>query len=468
MGAVPSREASDSQVVGSAHPMARAARVVKDQLLPKLQQLYRGQPVPYQQVEEVEINNNFYQNNNYSNVNNNNLLELPAPSSPGLRRWQRWSRNVVGLNCLFLPTPRKYMAVPRTPVQTDRLDTTEASAVYRATRDNNNECDRQGKLHKSEKRATSSGGGCVASSSGDFGSSYRPFEQLVLPAWRNWNSHRLRPFPLVNLSDRFPGNLGGWLEPTGRLVPDAPLVVQPRNEAASSETWYKGSLPLRLTHWRADAGLQARHCHHGLRVHQGLDHRSQTWSLDPLDLQSWILYQALEILSPCIKDFYPHTDSLLSEKKQRIARNNKRNLDSVTPSPVFDPHVEMFCESKVLLFKIWERIVACCSLQTRPRWSTLIDFPCFVSMKRPVCSKLFLNFVYNINRVLSSDGKWGSCKKTSETLESKFWKRTWKLQQFLRDQKLPPDSGSSDACNMIHEIHLEKRRSTQNQHTLSF
>ena len=75
------------------------------------------------QVEEVEINNNFYQNNNYSNVNNNNLLELPAPSSPGLRRWQRyyfvqfflkifvfqlrWSRNVVGLNCLFLPTPRK-------------------------------------------------------------------------------------------------------------------------------------------------------------------------------------------------------------------------------------------------------------------------------------------------------------------------------------------------------------------------
>ena len=69
----------------------------------------------------------------------------------------------------------------------------------------------QGKLHKSEKRATSSGGkscftssnplhshllhfkrrslkktsgGCVTSSSGDFGSSYRLFEQLVLPAWR--------------------------------------------------------------------------------------------------------------------------------------------------------------------------------------------------------------------------------------------------------------------------------------------
>merc|ERR1719382_2330293 len=99
--------------------MARAARAVKDQLLPK--------------VDEVEINNNYYQNNNYSN-----LLELPAPSSPGLRRWQRWSRNVVGLNGLFIPTPRKYMAVPRTPVQTDRLDTTEASAIYRATRDKNN------------------------------------------------------------------------------------------------------------------------------------------------------------------------------------------------------------------------------------------------------------------------------------------------------------------------------------------
>ena len=160
-------------------------------------------------------------------------------------------------------------------------------------------------------------------------------------------------------------------------------MVQPRNEAASPETRYKGwkmkkiyhlssivpstgSLPLRLAHGRADAGVQAGHGHHGLRVHQGLDHRSQTWSLDPLD-QSWVLYQALEILSPCIKDFYPHTDSLLSEKKQRIARNNKRsdfansleivqkfltnflqkiicvfrNLDSVTPSPVFDT-VEMF------------------------------------------------------------------------------------------------------------------------------
>ena len=79
----------------------------------------------------------------------------------------------------------RYMAVPRTPVQTDRLDTTEASAVYRATRDNNRQVIKaakcqmsnvnhqvikaakcqmsyfifyQGELHKSEKRATSSGG----------------------------------------------------------------------------------------------------------------------------------------------------------------------------------------------------------------------------------------------------------------------------------------------------------------------
>ena len=62
----------------------------------------------------------------------------------------------------------RYMAVPRTPVQTDRLDTTEASAVYRATRDRqvikgatrqmSYLIFRQGELHKSEKRATSSRG----------------------------------------------------------------------------------------------------------------------------------------------------------------------------------------------------------------------------------------------------------------------------------------------------------------------
>ena len=42
-----------------------------------------------------------------------------------------------------------------------------------------------------------------------------------------------------------------------------------------------------------------------------------------------------------------------------------------------------------------------------------------IDKERAVRSKLFLNFVY-INRVLSSDGKWG-CKKTSKTLETKFW-----------------------------------------------
>ena len=72
----------------------------------------------------------------------------------------------------------------------------------------------QGQLHKSEKRATSTGGkadkflfncltlfvpiikkktsgGCVTSSSSDFGSSYRPFEQLVLPAWRKRSERQI-------------------------------------------------------------------------------------------------------------------------------------------------------------------------------------------------------------------------------------------------------------------------------------
>ena len=155
----------------------------------------------------------------------------------------------------------------------------------------------QGKLHKSEKRATSSGGkscftssnpphshllpfqkavikktsgGCVTSSSGDFGSSYRPFEQLVLPAWRKrseWQilqtdsefTQLLFRFPqtpsfflcqrtlLVKLSKnywkkkmnpnisalftfpnkRFPGNPGTRPEPAWILVPDAIMVNSP-------------------------------------------------------------------------------------------------------------------------------------------------------------------------------------------------------------------------------------------------
>jgi len=372
--AVASREASDSQAAGSAtNPMARAARVVKDQLLPKLQQLYRGQPVPYQQVEEVEINNNFYQNNNYSNVNNNNVLDLPVPSSPGLRRWQRWSRNVVGLNCLFVPTPRKYMAVPRTPVQTDRLDTTEASAIYRATREKNNN---KGELHKSEKRAASSGGGCVTSSSGDFGSSYRPFEQLVLPAWRNWNSHRLRPFSFVNIPDWFSGNPGGWLEPTRRLVPDAVLVVQPRNEAASAETWYKGSLPIRLTHGRADAGLQAGHGHHGLWVHQGIDYRSQAWSLDPLAVafNPGPLKSHGWTLGPCIKDLslthtLTHYWSRRSTELPEITNGIwTQSLLRLSLTRLWKSFLQIKCFAAKLK-KSKERIVACWSLlHASPSW----------------------------------------------------------------------------------------------------
>jgi len=94
-------EAQSAASIFKASLMARAATsLMKDQLLPKLQQLYnRSRQVQYQQVEDVE-------NNNYSCVNNN-LLELPEPSSPSLRRWQRWSRNLVGLNCLFVPTPRR-------------------------------------------------------------------------------------------------------------------------------------------------------------------------------------------------------------------------------------------------------------------------------------------------------------------------------------------------------------------------
>jgi hypothetical protein len=89
-------------------------------------------------VEDAENNNtynndNFYTNNNYSNVNNN-LLELPTPSSPGARVWQRWSRGLLGLNCLFLPAPRRYMAVPRSPTLTDRIDLEQAGARYRADR----------------------------------------------------------------------------------------------------------------------------------------------------------------------------------------------------------------------------------------------------------------------------------------------------------------------------------------------
>ena len=57
------------------------------------------------------------------------------------------SSNITKRFPMHVTHMHRYMAVPRTPVQTDRLDTTEASAVYRATRDNininNNNCDHQ-------------------------------------------------------------------------------------------------------------------------------------------------------------------------------------------------------------------------------------------------------------------------------------------------------------------------------------
>ena len=50
-----------------------------------------------------------------------------------------------------------------------------------------------------------------------------------------------------------------------------------------------GSLPLRLAHGRADAGVQAGHGHQALRVHQGLHNRQQAGSLDTLDVRPWEL-----------------------------------------------------------------------------------------------------------------------------------------------------------------------------------
>lgn len=161
-------EAQSAASIFKASLMARAATsLMKDQLLPKLQQLYnRSRQVQYQQVEDVE-------NNNYSCVNNN-LLELPEPSSPSLRRWQRWSRNLVGLNCLFVPTPRRYMAIPRTPVQTDKLELHQAITRSQAEI---KELPQPADLERCTSR-----GGCTPGSSGNFGSTYGPVEHLVQSA----------------------------------------------------------------------------------------------------------------------------------------------------------------------------------------------------------------------------------------------------------------------------------------------
>ena len=78
------------------------------------------------QVEEVEINNNFYQNNNYSNVNNNNLLELPAPSSPGLRRWQRYYFVQFFFENICFPTQVVAKCCwPELPLPTDAKEVSE-------------------------------------------------------------------------------------------------------------------------------------------------------------------------------------------------------------------------------------------------------------------------------------------------------------------------------------------------------
>lgn len=90
-------------------------------------------------MEDNEDNNNnnnsidIYTNNNYSNINNN-LLGLTTPSSPSLRCWQRLSRTLVGLPCLFVHAPRRYAAIPRSPTHTDRLETEQVASLYRAAR----------------------------------------------------------------------------------------------------------------------------------------------------------------------------------------------------------------------------------------------------------------------------------------------------------------------------------------------
>jgi len=116
--------------------MAQTWSRVRARVVPKLKQIYRGNQSAYQPVEDIETTNNnsdVYTNNNYSCVNQN-ALDLPTPDSPSLARLQRWGRNLTGLHGLFTPQPRRYLAVPRTPTLSDRLDTFQAAAIYRASR----------------------------------------------------------------------------------------------------------------------------------------------------------------------------------------------------------------------------------------------------------------------------------------------------------------------------------------------
>ena len=78
---------------------------------------------------------------------------------------------------------------------------------------------------------------------------------------------------------------------------------------------WTGSLPLRLTHGRADACLQAGHSHYALRVHQGFDYRSQARSLDPLVavnpgsplIKKPVLTGPWDLPGSCIKDLLTHS-----------------------------------------------------------------------------------------------------------------------------------------------------------------
>jgi len=136
-------------------------------------------PLPGSKVDDT-------QNNNYSSVNNN-LLDVSTASHPSLRRWQRWGRNLVTFNCLFVPTPRQYVEIPRTPAQTHTHTHSTHTQHYQEPMqsDNLDEC--------------SSGGGCTTASPAHSQSTYRPFEQLVLSAWRLEDFSRLRPVSNLHL-----------------------------------------------------------------------------------------------------------------------------------------------------------------------------------------------------------------------------------------------------------------------------
>jgi len=162
--------------------MAQTWSRVRARVVPKLKQIYRGNQSAYQPVEDIETTNNnsdVYTNNNYSCVNQN-ALDLPTPDSPSLARLQRWGRNLTGLHGLFTPQPRRYLAVPRTPTLSDRLDTFQAAAIYRASRQL--PASNQVLRDSNNNGGTPAGGWSPASSPSDTGPPHWPPQQLVLPA----------------------------------------------------------------------------------------------------------------------------------------------------------------------------------------------------------------------------------------------------------------------------------------------